>query len=388
MVGIGKKVGPPGPTTKAQASSTVGASEQAKEPHASSPAGGFDGVNSDPVHKPVAPEPGKGALAVQLGDNDVAPERALALQIVPPSATKADLSGVISVEEAMGKASDGELMQLIRDRFTALQADAFADGAPPRLELGTQFVDIGRLVPGQTRIAIDRVQEKVALQVKYDGFDGLTPNFDDGKATVPLDIMKPAVAGPNGQVLVIDGNHQAVAAMLAGAKSVPIEIVADMQDLDEATFWKTAEDKGWLYLNEMGGKPGALEDASYAKVENDPLRFTMSRIALKAKKIDGALVYEDSSRLDTRVWAKMKGPTVDFVEFKLADVLYRAGAADPKVKEGLESDDLATVARTARGALRDAAASGALDPDALGILLLDGGEELDALTQTIGAKIG
>jgi hypothetical protein len=384
------------PQTKVdQTAQTAGVSAvEAEDKADASPAqAGFDGTSSDPVQRPVVGDAAGGPLAVRLGNVGTAPTDPIVAHVLPAGAASVDLAGITDVAEALALVPNAELLQLARDRFAALQAKV--EGTPGPDSLGEQFIDIGRLVPGQTRISIQRGREKVAKQVEYDGFvvsDGeARPAFDDGRATVPLAVKKPVVLMPGGRALVLDGNHQLLASLLAGAERVPVDVVADMSDLGEDAFWERAGAEGWTYLNQMGGAPGSVAEASYTKLDDDPLRMVMTEVALKAAVIDGKTVYEDSSRLDSRVWVKLKGPTVDFIEFKLADVLYREADKDPAVAKALDGD-LPSRAKVSRDVLRAAAERGEIDPAAMGILLLDGSESLDDISsvakRTIESQAG
>jgi len=69
---------------------------------------------------------------------------------------------------------------------------------------------------------------------------------------------------PGGKLLVLDGNHQVAASLLAGAQSVPVDVVADLSDLDTDAFFDEAAQKGWTYLNDFGGRSTSVVP-SYAE---------------------------------------------------------------------------------------------------------------------------
>lgn len=379
---------------------------------AKSDANVFAGVTAEKIDAPIPQETGdKAPLQARLKaptDLDAVPkvptlDQSLDALLPPALAEKAKASGAKDVLSALQAIPDADLMALLSHRFSAHEKASTA-GERPRLQLGVQFVDVGRLVPGQTRISIDRVREKVATQIEFGGHtvrpnDAVQLGYGEGTATVPLHRPKPAIAGPGGQVLVIDGNHQAVASILAGAKTTPIDIVADHQDLTPEAFAKLADQNGWVYLNEIGGAE-ATSAPTYASLTNDPVRFLMSEAAFKASHdATGQVVFEETDRPQTRAWVKLAGKTVDFVEFILADILYRAAEADPALKSKLLATDdaeLQTRGPAVREALNAAIDRGTLDPEALGIKILPAAveskidlealaHEVDSLLQPSGA---
>lgn len=405
------------PAKAADATANVTSSDEvkAKEPSATSETAArekntFVGVVKEKIDAPIPQQrEDRAPLQARLkAPNDGAPKAptlsaSLDALLPAPLAQQAKASGATDVLSALQALPDAALMGLLSQRFSAQEKSSAASGRP-RLSLGVQYVDVGRLVPGQTRISIDRVREKVATQVEIGGHvigtpsegpnHGIQLGYGDGTATVPLNRPKPAIAGPGGQVLVIDGNHQAVASILAGAQKTPIDIVADHQDLSPEAFAKLADEKGWVYLNEIGGAE-ATTSPTYASLTNDPVRFLMSEAAFKASHDDaGRVVFEETDRRHTRGWVKLKGKTVDFVEFILADILYRAADKDPAFKEKLlATDDADLQARgpAVRDALNAAVDRGDLDPDALGIQILPAAVEskidLEALAHAVDSHL-
>ena len=274
-----------------------------------------------------------------------------------------------SVADALSFIGNDPLMSLLRVRF---KRAAKKTNFNKTITLGKQYADIGRLVPGQTRISIERVKEKVVHQSELDGFvndgTGTRPAFDEGRSTLPLTVYKPVVKMPGGKLLVLDGNHQVAASLLAGAQSVPVDVVADLSDLDTDAFFDEAAQKGWTYLNDFGGRSTSVVP-SYAELKDDGFRYLLTQTALKAKLLD-TLVFEDDTRISSRAWVKLKGPTVDFVEFILADILYRAADDNVNIANILRDGTLTQRASTVRSVLAAAEEKGELDTEALGILLV------------------
>ncbi len=251
-----------------------------------------------------------------------------------------------------------------------------------KLKMGPQFVDLGRLIPGQNRLSIRLAAEKIVKSAKHKGigFDGqeLQPLYHDGKSILPLKKAKRAIAGPDGMVLITDGNHQVAASILAGATTVPVDIYADYQHLSRDAFWKLAKEKGLTYYKEYGGADVRKITAGYAVISNDPLRLLMRR--LRAKNTDAST---GETPHQFGVWMKIRENTADYLEFILADVIYTKlmkphqdalrEVIHAAVNEADQGKKIGPQQQKASNALRRvlsaAVETGALEPDALGILV-------------------
>lgn len=286
---------------------------------------------------------------------------------------------------------------LLRERFLAKRAAV--DIKPMKnISIGeVRFVEVGRLVPAQLRIAIPRVMDKLQMVMEKDGLawsnedHRYVPQFDGGRSALPEDKAKRAVAGPGGIVVVLDGNHQTCASILIEeAETTPVQFVGDYQDMAMDDFLKMAAKENWFYLAEFGGELKAGL-ASYADLKNDPYRFKMSSVMIRAMLEGDKLEFESEDRLQSRIWTSVLDPStdkgsVDFVEFILADVLYRA-QDEPDVRarfEALTGRDLketlslpekpkylAALAGAIHWTLQDAQARGDVDLDALAVFLND-----------------
>jgi hypothetical protein len=67
----------------------------------------------------------------------------------------------------------------------------------------------------------------------------------DSKESILQRLIVPVVLGPGANCYAIDRHHWISALFLEGVSDVPITIIADLQDLDEARFWSDLDRRGW-----------------------------------------------------------------------------------------------------------------------------------------------
>ncbi len=182
------------------------------------------------------------------------------------------------------------------------------------------FVKIKEIHPGQSRFSQENVDEKVKKFIKDGNVilkkEGPQFKYSNNRSVLPKKEALPVVNSPVG-LLLIDGHHHVKASLQVGAKIVPVKIIEDMSRLTEAEFWKVAEQKGWIYPVDLQGK-WVIPPKNFSQLENDPNRYFASITALKISKKG------KKSGPDHPLWIK-QGKDTPFIEFKIADAMYRKG---------------------------------------------------------------
>ena len=175
-----------------------------------------------------------------------------------------------------------------------------------------QFVSISELHPGQLRFARPRVEEKlVSLKAKFPA----GPIFDQMRSHYPLEKAKKVLQTKYGPLL-LDGHHAVLASEDLQGRTFPIEWGEDYTHLEGAKLWNELESKGLTYFHNFQGHRQVI--SSFKDMQDDPNRFLASLIA---HRLDGE---EDSPESIPKIWAKPP-ISVPFLEFHLADALYRHG---------------------------------------------------------------
>lgn len=210
----------------------------------------------------------------------------------------------------------------------------FREVAPPQNEIKrlknifkenpkeVTFLPLNILAAAQHRISFDRVQTKI-LDL-YETYGAEEFHFDGNKSFLPKSAPIKIALLPEG-IVVVDGNHETLASIYAGAKTIPVIIVADKSDMDSnAAALKELEDEGLAYMRKLNGtysyKPGLFSD-----LVDDVNRFLMSLISRRVKEIqiDGESKLE-SHASDQDVIIKFEEGT-PLIEFICADILYENG---------------------------------------------------------------
>lgn len=270
----------------------------------------------------------------------------------------------------------------------------------PRVSAGDRvYLHLGDLAPGQGRISVARAREKLEASIAA---RGRRPRLehDAGRAALPLSDAVPVVLVPaplpglprRWQALVLDGNHETAACLLAGATTMPVLVREDLRAnaaarLATATQARAAalsllEARGDLHV--IGGDGRRLDPAhfSYASVADDPHRGLISRHIVKvgrkrAKKLRAGSAPRKSvasERAATALFIKFKGRAANFLEFRLADAIYMAERRDPawtrQLRAALASDEPHEVTRVLRSLFEQEVERGALDLARLGVEML------------------
>lgn len=86
--------------------------------------------------------------------------------------------------------------------------------------------------------------------------------------------LYPAVKGPSKKYYMLDHHHEAMAALLEGAKEVIVGVVRDLSQLNQADFWVYLDHRSWMHCYDENGErqsfeavPKRLEDMA-----DDPYR--------------------------------------------------------------------------------------------------------------------
>jgi hypothetical protein len=102
--------------------------------------------------------------------------------------------------------------------------------------------------------------------------------------TNELDILQrrivPIVVGPSAACYVLDRHHWLSALTAEGVTDVPVVVVADLQKLDQATFWSHLDRRGWCRPYDAQGRRQDYCDipSSIAGLQDDPFRSLASAL--------------------------------------------------------------------------------------------------------------
>lgn len=133
------------------------------------------------------------------------------------------------------------------------------------LEPELKPVAIADLRPTQMTIGRREVAQKRAAWAKRAEKDG--PDFL-GRHLIP------AVAGPKGQLYIIDHHHLVRALHEEGVEKVLVSLVADLSKLEKTVFWTFMENRNWLHPYNADGVrvPHSDIPKSIGKLADDPYR--------------------------------------------------------------------------------------------------------------------
>lgn len=191
------------------------------------------------------------------------------------------------------------------------------------LKQEVQYVNYREIFPAQMRYSsqnvkdkIDRAQQKGYLICSENG--EWNYQFFNGKSIIPEKEALPVVKASFGYVLA-DGHHDVLSSLSVGAEWIPIKVIADLSHLSVEQFWKQAEQNGWAYLIDLNGEKQATPPQSFQNLKDDSNRYFA---AITARKYSADL--SSSVGAEYPLWIKV-GKDIPFIEFKIADVLWRNG---------------------------------------------------------------
>ena len=184
---------------------------------------------------------------------------------------------------------------------------------------------IERLLPSQVRYSSKNVEEKIknALRKSYvseTADDEYMLFFNDGNSLYPPHQPLPAINVQNGFYIIIDGHHSILASQKVGATTAFINIIESTDDYPSPSFWEAMENRGLAYLRTIGGEPCPPAN-SFQDLCDDPVRYFAS---LARCKVDEKLDLSKARGATYPLWFKI-GKDTPFIEFKIADHLYRHG---------------------------------------------------------------
>lgn len=181
------------------------------------------------------------------------------------------------------------------------------------------YLDISEIFPAQLRYSSQNVKQKIENNIEQG-----KANWNKAQAcwqidNIPTKNALPVVKAPFGYVLV-DGHHDMLAYLALKAKQVPVRIVSNLSKISEEEFWEEAEKKGFAYLYDIHGNR-KIPPRDILQLQDDPNRFFA---ALSARKYPDPQNLKISFGADYPLWIKI-GKDIPFIEFQIADVLWKNG---------------------------------------------------------------
>jgi hypothetical protein len=195
------------------------------------------------------------------------------------------------------------------------------------------FLPVNVLGSAQHRISFDRVQTKI-LDL-YEDYGAESLRFDNHKSFLPDTAPVKIVLLPDG-IAVVDGNHETLASIYVGAKTIPTIVVADYSNRSSnEVALREMEKDGLAYMKKLNGKTD-YKLVLLSDLVDDPNRFLLSVVSRRVKviQIDGEAKLEShASGHDVIVKFEEGTP---FIEFICADILYENGIVyDPTWGENI-----------------------------------------------------
>lgn len=206
------------------------------------------------------------------------------------------------------------------------------------------YVPLQYLVRGQDFISTANVHRKAEVIVESGGVtyenDHPIPAFADGLSTLDIDaqVVKTQVAKVPGEgseefrYIIIDGHHEAYAAVLTGSRKVPVEIISDYTlPKSDGSLWKMEEI--WDDLKMKGQTLFDLPSARLAErppglkgMVDNPNRFLARVVSLRVLTENAddpsellKVVKAQSRGVKEPLWIKInKG--IPFIEFYIAQI--------------------------------------------------------------------
>jgi len=191
-----------------------------------------------------------------------------------------------------------------------------------------EYVSLDCVKPGQLRYT----QANVASKAKRLG--RTARRFDNGKSSIDKSGALPVIKSVVGFILV-DGHHHFLAAKQMRDKTVPVRCIADLSDLTIAELYHYAFKNNYIYPVTLQGQMVDVPTSGWFEwedMQDDPNRLFASLTALKcAKDSSGKIIAfrDPNAAADPQypLWVKRTWNKIEnaFIEFKIADALYRAG---------------------------------------------------------------
>jgi hypothetical protein len=88
------------------------------------------------------------------------------------------------------------------------------------------------------------------------------------------------VLGPEGRAYIIDHHHLGQALLKEGFKTVPLMVEDDLSKLTPDVFWRTMEERRWVYPFDGRGQRRSIRDIPkrLEDMEDDPYRSLAARV--------------------------------------------------------------------------------------------------------------
>lgn len=194
------------------------------------------------------------------------------------------------------------------------------------MAIGEVFpLPLERLLPSQARYSSKNVEDKIINALHKAYISEPAPGtfklyFDEGRSLYPSNQGLPVIDLNNGSYLLIDGHHSILASKQVGATTAFVRVVEIAEHYPSQAFWAAMEEKGLTYLRNLGGEP-CPPPTSFDDLMDDPVRYF---VTLARCKVDESLNIKKARGYSYPLWLKI-GKDVPFVEFKIADHLYKHG---------------------------------------------------------------
>lgn len=185
------------------------------------------------------------------------------------------------------------------------------------------FVSMNRISPGQNGISYKGICYNLMAKSK-DGVSLPELKFHEGKATLSLERAKKAIIGPKNRIILLDGHHSYIGAMLAGALTFPLHIIDDWSYLGVDEFWKKMIQKEYVFFADYLSKDNR-PPLFFSQLINDSLRGAIDESLILINSENKAEIFRPES-----AGLRFENQMIPFCEFKLARILYNKGVKIPK----------------------------------------------------------
>jgi hypothetical protein len=143
-----------------------------------------------------------------------------------------------------------------------------------RYNVASSSVRVG--ASGPTNAAIRKIHP-TQMTVGYREVARKRWRWRDADVTGKQDIHQrcvPVVLGPDASCYALDRHHWLCALTAEGVEDVPVVVVADLRDMDQATMWSELDRRGWCHpYDARGQRQNHCEiPASIAGLQDDPFR--------------------------------------------------------------------------------------------------------------------
>lgn len=219
----------------------------------------------------------------------------------------------------------------------------------PDVDVSSYF-PVNVLEASQSRFSYRRF---LTAMKKAVGTDAAEFAHDHGRALFPMDKKIKAVFY-RGKLFIVDGHHRALISAYLGAKSIPVQILADLSELPPHEFPQRMEERGWAYWQDHQNRRSRLRDL--CDMLDDP-NFQLARLIIRRVKVgidNGKLNMTDSTGAEILIAVKINAD-IPFFEIHIADALRRGGVEfdDRRTAADISKRELAKLLRILRAEAAD-----------------------------------